>query len=760
MRRVADIGGNDGLLFRDDARAGTWAGLLRDITRKGLSEQDNNRLFLWVPVCFATGIGIYFARATEPAAATVTAALLAAIAAKFFISNKLAGTLLVSAALCVAFGFADAKLRTEMVRSPQLTHKTRPVSITGWVAEAERRQPSGQRVTLRIITIEKLSPEHTPARVRVTLAGRDADLRVGEAITLRAVLQPPPEPVMPGGFNFARRDWFRQIGAVGYAVSKPERVLNPEPMPLSLHVLAVIDRVRQAVSRRILSALPERTGAVANALITGQRRSIDAAVTEALRRSGLAHILAISGLHMALIAGTLFWAVRALLATNPHMALRFPIKKIAAIAALIGGGLYLTLSGAAISTQRAYIMIAIMFLAVCLDRPAISQRNVALAALAVLIPRPESLLHVGFQMSFAAVIALVAIYENPKTRLDQFGQHSIGQGKVRKASVYFFRIALTTLVASIAVAPFAVFHFHQLTHYGLLANLAAMPIVGIVIMPAALLSLLAMGFGLEAGPLWIMALGIEHLLTIAETVSQWPGAVTAVPTIPVSALIMMTFGGLWICLWQSPIRFLGLLGIAVGFLLAPTSEKPDILIDGRAKLVAVRTPGGELAMLPGSRSSFSLRVWLKSDGDTRPVKEARKSKAIRCDTFGCVAKVKGKTLAIVSHPHALAEDCARSDIVISRLRATTIEARKECSGAALFIGAETLRRDGAHAIYINGDDIRTRTVAQDLGNRPWVRLRRSRRNAKSNSRRNHTRAKSSETSINSGASNRQAVPGS
>ena len=751
--------GSEELLVHQASRRGAWRGYIRDIVRTDIFEREADRLFLWVPVCFGIGIGLYFSLPREPATTTIVAALIATFAVRLLSRNMVAGFALASALWCVALGFATAKLRTELVRAPQLSGKIGPVTVKGWVEQAERRRPSGQRVTIRVLSIEKLAPESMPRRVRININSRTVRVHAGEAISIRAVLRPPPGPVMPGGFNFARRDWFRQIGGVGYAVSKPVKMIDPGTLPFALRVTAAIDHVRQAVSRRIMLALPGKTGTIADALMSGQRRAIDNDIIEALRRSGLAHILAISGLHMSLIAGTLFWALRALLAASPRMALRFPIKKIAAIIALVGGALYLTLSGAAISTQRAFVMIAIMFVAVCLDRPAISQRNVALAALVILIPRPESVMDVGFQMSFAAVTALVAIYENSRSRLPSFGERSLWSSKMRLAWMYFWGIALTTLVASIAVSPFAAYHFHQVSHYGLFANLAAMPLVGLLIMPAALLSLITMPLGLETWPLHIMAYGIGHLLVIAESVSHWSGAVSSIPEMPMSSLVLMALGGLWLCLWKTPVRTFGLLSIAAGILLAPGSVRPDILIDRDGKTIAFRTASGQLAAFSRRRSSFSLEHWLKADGDSRSTKTVTQNTKRHCDTLGCVATVKGKRVAVVRHPQGLAEDCGRSDIVISQLLGSRINPTKDCAGTTLFIGISNLRQDGAHAIYINGPDIRTHTVRQELGRRPWVRVRKRKPrrppNARSTTKGNKSPlSKSDEASVSSGALDR------
>ena len=330
----------------------------------------------------------------------------------------------------------------------------------------------------------------------------------GSAVEVRLRLRRVPEPVMPGGFDFSRKAYFAGLGAVGFSLS-PAQQLNEAPKPpFDIRLRAKIDGLRHEIERRILEATPGERGAIVIALITGERGRIPEETVQALRNSGLAHMLAISGLHMALMAGSLFWLLRAGAAAFPALALQYPIKKWAAVLALLGGGFYLAISGGSIATQRAFLMMGIVFTAILLDRPALTLRNVAIAACVILALFPESLLEVSFQMSFAAVTALVAVYERTSKRdKPSAGNHSFWGRAARKAVWYVGGIALTTLVAGIAVAPFAAFHFHKLAQYSLIANLAAMPPFGLVVMPAALVALLTMPFGLEALPLQVMAWG-------------------------------------------------------------------------------------------------------------------------------------------------------------------------------------------------------------------------------------------------------------
>jgi competence protein ComEC len=412
-----------------------------------------------------------------------------------------------------------------------------------------------------------------------------------------------------------------------------------------------------------------------------------------------------------------FWLVRALLALVPALALRYPIKKWAAASALAAACFYLALSGAAVPTVRSWIMMSIVLVAVMLDRPAITMRNVALAALAILVVAPESLFDPSFEMSFAAVVALVALYEWLSERArERLGDVSPLWASLSKGWALISGAALTTLVAGTAIAPFAVYHFHRMTHYGLIANLIAAPLVSLLIMPMAVLSLLAMPFGLEAWPLRAMGLGIELMVGAGEWVASWPGAVTVLPRISGQALILIVLGGLWVCLWQTRTRALGLVIAAFGIALAPGSERPDVLIEREGATAALRSQSGNLVFPPATAASYSVDNWLLADGDDRDAATASSDESVfRCDSLGCIGTVKGKIVALIRHEGAVEEDCRVADIVIAPF---TIG--KTCRAARVIVDRRVLKAQGAHALYIEGLSIRTETVAASRGKRPWV----------------------------------------
>src|SRR5680860_818641 len=635
-------------------------------------EAESDRWFLWLPVLFAGGIISYFTLTYEPDPTLAVAMVLAALGLCLMARRAPLGLALAGACLAFALGFGTAKLRAELVRAPVLAKELRYVSVTGFVEEFERRAGRRSRLTLRVISLGDLDAGARPYRVRVSTSAKGDGPRTGEAVSLRATLRPPPEPVEPGGFDFGRQAWFARLGATGYVTTKITPLDDASPPPWDLRAWAAIDSLRLAVHERITAVLPGDTGAIAVALITGERGGIPQPVTEAMRDSGLAHVLAISGLHMVIMAGTVFWLVRALLALIPSLSLRFAIKKWAAATALLAAAFYLVLSGAAVPTLRAWIMMSIFIVA------------------------PESLFHPIFEMSFAAVIGLVALYEWLSARArNRLFDVSLLWRSLRWGGALVFGAAATTLVAGTAVAPFAIYHFHRMTHFGLVANMIAAPLVSLLIMPMALISLIAMPLGLEAWPLRAMGFGIEIMVGAAQWVASWPGAVSILPRMSGTALALMVLGGLWLCLWRTRMRAGGLVIIAAGLALAPAGNRPDVLIEREGATAALRSTSGNLVFPPATAASYSVENWLLADGDDRDAEAAAGEGDFRCDPLGCIGRVKGKTVALIRHPGALEEDCRVADIVIAPF--TVGKRCRAARGHRRPAHAETRRR--ARALY-------------------------------------------------------------
>ena len=678
-------------------------------------EADRARWFLWSPVCFGIGIAAYFAAPNEPSLGLACVSVVLAAALRQALKDHLLGNVLAIALLLVALGFAAAKLRALSVAAPVLDQRLRHVVVSGIVERVEPRTELGPRVTLRVLAIEG-GGDRTPVRVRVRFLLAGTVVRPGDAVRIDAALSPPPPPALPGGYDFARAAYFNRIGAVGYARGPPTRIEPPPVMPPLMRAAAVVQQLRQWLGERIVAALPGQTGAIANALMTGERGRISRATLDAYRDAGLLHILSISGLHMAIMGGSVFFALRLALATVPALALRAPIKKWAAGGAILGSLAYLLVSGSTYATIRAFVMISIMMLAIILDRPAIALRNVAIAAMCILVVTPESLLHAGFQMSFAAVVALVAAYEGVRERR----QSTQGGGpRSLPAAVLWFMVGVvgSTIVASLAVTPFAAYHFHKSQQYAVLANLIAVPVCNFIVLPAALVSYLAMPLGFDWAPLQVMGAGIDMMSWTAMQVAALPGAVARIPAYTAVGFGLIVCGGLWLCLWRTRWRYGGVFAIALGLAAAPLRERPAVLIGRDGHLVAVRQSDGRLAALANARAEFQLSRWLEHNGEADNMRSVITQRAYRCDQVGCVTRSRaGLRIAISKRPASLIDDCTRADVLVLRYRKPA-----SCRSHGLVIDQRALRLGGTHAIYLSNDGQPVlRTVAGSRGNRPWT----------------------------------------
>lgn len=661
-------------------------------------ERERPQWFNWFPVALGAGIGLYFAAPVEPSAAAALAPLPVAVLFWRLVRRGSVAAMLLGLVATACLGLALAKLRADRVAAPVLERRMGPVEVRGFVEMIEPRETRGERLTIRVASIDGVAAEQTPRRVRVRAMNAPADgvvLKPGMAIKLKAHLAPPSAPVLPGGYDFARGAYFQGLGAIGYAMSRAEIDTTAGPPPDGIAWQAAIARLRQDISARVTAALPGQTGAIATALISGERGAISAATNDAYRDSGLYHVLSISGLHMAIMGGAVFFAVRILLALFPAIALNHPIKKWAAAAAIVASLGYLAISGAAFATVRSAVTITIMFVAVLLDRPAIAMRNVALSALLILLIWPESLTDVGFQMSFAAVVALVASYEALRRML--LGRARWPESVLAKLGLFAGGIVVSTLIASVAVAPFGAYYFHKGQQLAIIANVVATPVINLVIMPAALGALVLMPFGLEAMALAPMGFGIDLTTRVAAWVAALPGAATRIPAISLFSFVTIAAGGLWLLLWRERPRWLGLAVIAAGGAFALLTPHPDILVGRDGLLVAARTSGGRFGALPAPQASFELSRWLEHDGDARSVKEAvAAATGFACDAAGCVTRVRGYTVAMPRHASAIADDCARADIVL-----LSVPKPKGCTRPLAVIDFFALRAQGTHAIFID-----------------------------------------------------------
>ncbi|HEY5797310.1 MAG TPA: ComEC/Rec2 family competence protein [Bosea sp. (in: a-proteobacteria)] len=425
------------------------------------------------------------------------------------------------------------------------------------------------------------------------------------------------------------------------------------------------------------------------------------------------HIVSISGLHMVLAAGTIFWLVRALLALSQTLVLRWQVKKIAAIAAMIGAVAYCVFSGAEVATVRSLIMTLVMLGAILVDRPALSMRNLALAAIIVLLREPEALLGPSFQMSFGAVAALIAFAERWENR-NRPQPPSALPWPLRPLWIAATGIVVTTLLATAATAPFGAYHFQTFNPFGLLGNALALPFVSLCVMPAAVFGVLAYPFGLDAPAWWLMGAASEVVLKLAHWVATIDHSTLVIAAFGPAALACFAASLLWITLWTTKLRLLAILPLVMGVAVAAKPERPEILIERDGSGIAVRGKD-DLLVVAGKPSRFVLQQWLTADGDGRNPDDAVLRQGAACDARGCVIATKdGRSIAYARDRLAIIEDCRRADLVV-----TSIPWTAPC--AAKLIDRTALTRDGATALVRRGKDWRSHASEQVGGDRPWSR---------------------------------------
>lgn len=681
------------------------------------AEAERRRLFLWLPVMMGVGIMLYFAADREPALAAPLAGL-AASAAGALASRRKRLVFIACIALAAIFaGFAAATWRTADIAAPILD-RPRIGVVTGFVESVEARD-AGARIVLLVTGLAGFEAGNQPRRVRVNV--RSGTVAPGDHISAVARLLPPPAPARPGGYDFGRDAFFRGLGAVGSVAGKITLTPPPHPAPPGLALAVTIDRARNALTQRIAEIGGGQAGAMAAALVTGKRGLITETTNADLRAAGIYHIVSISGLHMVLAAGTIFWLVRALLALSATLALRWPVKKIAALAAMLGATAYCVFSGAEVATVRSLIMTLVMLGAILVDRPALSMRNLALAAIIVLLREPEALLGPSFQMSFGAVAALVAFAERWEGR-DRTQPPSLLPWPLRTIWLAAIGIIVTTLLATAATAPFGAYHFQTFNPFGLLGNALALPFVSLFVMPAAVFGVLAYPFGLD-WPAWkLMGMASEAVLKLANWVASIDHSTLVVPAFGAAALTCFALALLWATLWTTKLRLLAILPLATGVAVAAKPERPEILIERSGSGIAVRGKDGRL-VVAGRPSAFVLQQWLNADGDSRKPGDASLREGAACDGQGCViATADGRSIAYVRERPALVEDCRRADLVV-----TPIPWSAPCR--AMLIDRGALSRDGATALMRSGAILpgqqpwRRLAAESGEGGRPWNRTR-------------------------------------
>lgn len=671
---------------------------------------------LWLPVFMGIGIAIYFALSFEPWQHS------GLVAVSFFIVFRILFrtfrmNLLWAPLVAISIGFAVAQITTQYTSIQLLQKRTSFIDVQGTVASISETQ-FGLRLVLDQVEAPFRDAKDIPDRIRLSIRPKSLSTmpvpNPGQRVSVTAVLRPPPAPHLPGSYDFQRRAFFAGIGAYGFGIGKIE-VLGHANSNIPNRLAQYIHHLRANIAARARSKSTGPPGAVAAALLTGHRGTIPAETLSHMRDAGIAHLLAISGLHIGLAAGTMFAFIRLLIVMTPRVGQHLNAKKIASVAAILVAFCYAILAGLTVPTERAFLMTSLMLVGVLIDRRGITLRSVAWAAAVILVFHPSSLLEPGFQMSFAAVICLVSGYE-------WLSRRQVSRGGIHiRLWRYIAGVMMTSIIAGAATAPFAIFHFQHVAAFGLIANMIAVPLAAFWVIPAGLIALVLYPIGLDAWPMVLMSKGVGLILGVAEAVSALPGAAFDIPPMPPWALACIALGGLWLCIWRSWIRLLGIAPILLSAAISGwASNPPDIIIDGGGRVVAIQDQNGGLLVSATNRARFKIDAWRRQSGTnldiiTWDTTGRATSQVLRCDIHGCRYKRYGKTVSISFDESGLIEDCNKTDIIVA-----LVPIRVSCYGARKKIDWFDLWRHGTHAIYLGQDQIDIRSVNQVRGYRPWV----------------------------------------
>ena len=666
----------------------------------------------------ALGIGLWFTLPSQPGVSAYTLALLALIAGlalwQVRADHPRAMTLrlLGFAAIFMALGFGLCGLRAWRVEAPVLAFRYYG-AIEGRVIEVDRSARDRIRLTLDQPRLERMSPDRMPRKLRISLPdGVTEAPPPGTRVMLTGHLGPPPGPSEPGGFDFRRAAWFESLGAIGYTRNPVMVAAPPEPGgALRLH------RLRMKMSAAMQDRIGGQAGAVASALMTGDRSGISEATNRMMRDSNLFHIISISGLHMGMLAGFVYAATRLLVVAFQALGGRghtLPAHKLAAVVAILAAAAYLWLSGGGVATERAFLMVAVMLGAILSDRRALSLRTVALAAVVILALAPEALLTPGFQMSFAATVALIVIYP-PWQRMG---------ARLPWLIRPVVMLVLTSVVAGLATSPIAAAHFSRMAHYGVLANLLVVPVTGVLIMPMGPVAALLAPLGLEGPALWLMGLGTRWMLAVGEWVAGLDGAVSHVVQPGPLVLPLMGMGAVLAVLcwtggwpWRNPRVLAGLAMIVAAGGLWFGTTRPVLLISGQGDAVGVIGPEGRATSKPKG-GAFTVAEWLEKDGDgaDQPTAAARpgwsgpskERHAVLAETE--ILHLTGKGAAVVA-----AAACRTGVIIVSDQDIGAV------AGGCRLLDLRPLRDSGAMAAFVQGGALAWVSTADISGGRPWAR---------------------------------------
>jgi competence protein ComEC len=710
-------------------RVPSWGAVWRGVKAEAAAQVD--RLVLWTPVAFGIGAALYLGLKVEPPLwpfLTLAAAGAGLALAVRRLTRHRAASAVAALVAVFALGALAGKVRTELVAAPVIPAGFGVATVDGWVTDVANPSDSGERLLIAPVRIAGLAPDLTPHRIRVVVPAGSA-LGPGAAIRVKTLLDPPPGPAAPGAYDFARDAWFEGVGGVGKAMTPPQIISLADP-PLRLRAAMAVNAWRWSLAERLAADVARVMGrndagasGLAVAVTTSHEDWMDGQTRDALRASGLAHMLAIAGLHMAAVSGFAFFALRLGVAAWPWLALRVPGKKVAAAGGLVVVALYLTLSGAHPPARRAAITASVAFLAILLDRRAISMHSLSIAALLILLVQPESVAEPGFQMSFCATAALVAMAE-----IWPFRPRAVGLpwplALLQTARDWIIAAVMVSFVAGTATGPFAIQHFNRVANYGVPANLSADLVASVLMMPALAIGVAAESLGLGRlftdPPLFVAGWAAKAIVGIGRTFAGAPGSGIAFSSAPLIALVIAYLGIVFACLWRGRLRWLGA-PLAAAVALWPRPAPPVAWIASDGDDAAIVVQGVEAPLRPGMRA-YATQLWAQRNGFRQPADAA----ALQLGLFDCDKKHCAPRAATApalgawwsTRPPKSAELqtlCRDSAILVLR---SDIAVPPTC--ASLVLGPGDFARGGAAEIYAARGGWRILWSQPLRGRRPWA----------------------------------------
>jgi competence protein ComEC len=693
---------------------------LKDKIIQNFVEEKENWI-LWLPAFLGFGMWSYFVISFEPNIKIVLTILLTSLSIVgifyFFIQNKKI-LLLSTPIIALILGFFLANQFAIHTYTPRIEKLMDGVNVYGKVENIKFYNKYGieKRVIIKVFKIKGVT--NPPAKIRLNVRNNITNIKTGDIVRFRAKLIPLGSPVYPNSYDFSKRAYFDKIGATGQLVGWFEVIKSGD-----YSFSEKVDNLQNKISDKILKTIDQPEAGVAIALLVGERGLIQQDKLEDMQYSGLAHLIAISGLHMVIVVLIFFGLTRFLLSRSQKITLNYDIKKTAAVMALIGGFAYLIITGMPISAKRAYVMIALMLTAIIIDRQPTAMRSLALAAIIILCFNPYIVTSPSFQMSFSAVVGLITGFGI----LKQYGINLFGRNIFTKFLFYMISVLVGSIVAEIFISPISMYHFNNYTPYNMLANLVAMPLTSFFVMPMGIISFPAMALGIENLTLTPMSWGISWILEIAHKVVTMENSVFIIGQLPPTAMFLFTIGGMWLCFWKRAWRFFAIIPVAIGLAIVFTHELPDIIIDEKAKFFAVKDDDGKLYFSKQPRSNFKEEIIREKNGEKElrlaedfPKWQEGRTRSLSCGKQYCVYRKGDKRIYFMNVGYRLDTlKFEEGSIIVDMSRYGKIECKDiHCKGCKL-ITKKSLRNSGTKTILIKNNKFIIENAKDASRNRPW-----------------------------------------